>query len=125
MMVSVAKNHYTATELASMNLPGMPATKVGVRTKAERECWSYVQTTGMGGTRREYAPPADVVEAIKVRAAQQLVAAVPPCTLPQPARRPGHTACVSAPGACCGFAARRAPRNLSPCCLMPARMTRQ
>lgn len=68
------KNHYSATELASMQLSGMPATRENVRQRAERESWSFVEVKGRGGVRREYVPPADVMEAIRNRVAQTMLA---------------------------------------------------
>lgn len=70
----VLKSHYSASELSLMQLPGFPTTKVGVAAKAERECWPSVEATGIGGTRREYAPPALVIESIRIKAAEELVA---------------------------------------------------
>lgn len=70
----VVKTHYSAAELARMTLPGLPGTKGKVLAKAEREAWSFVELSGQGGLRREYAPPAAVMDAIRQKAAQRLVA---------------------------------------------------
>lgn len=75
------KAHYSATELAAMQLPDVPATKVGVRAKAKRESWPCVSITGVGGQRREFVPPTGIMEAIRLRAAQTLVASVPTKTI--------------------------------------------
>lgn len=75
------KAHYSATELAAMQLPDVPATKVGVRTKAKRESWPCVSITGVGGQRREFVPPTEIMEVIRLRAAQTLVASVPTKTI--------------------------------------------
>jgi putative transposase len=84
MMPAFNKTHYSAAELASMQLPGIPTSKGKALAKAIREGWKYVETKGVGGTRREFVPPAAVLDAIKTRAAQQLVASVPAQTLPAP-----------------------------------------
>lgn len=47
----------SAAEIAALNLPGLPRSKVGVRTLAEREGWSFEEKKGVGGTRRVYAVP--------------------------------------------------------------------
>ena len=78
----VVKSHYSATELAALRLPGLPTTKVGVRVKAEREDWPFIQKVGTGGPRREYAPPAAIVEAIKSQVALQIAATAQPAPLP-------------------------------------------
>jgi putative transposase len=69
----VIKTHYSAAELAVMRLPGIPTSKGKALAKAEREGWAYVRTKGIGGTRREYAPPPDVMESIKGHLVQQLL----------------------------------------------------
>jgi putative transposase len=77
MNTVVVKQYYSASELASMHLPGLPGSSVGIRNKAEREGWLFVEEKGIGGTRREYAPPSEVAEAIKAKAAREVVALVP------------------------------------------------
>lgn len=47
----------SASTLAALALPGVPKTKVGVRTLAERENWPFEETTGVGGKRRVYEIP--------------------------------------------------------------------
>lgn len=71
------KTHYTAAELAEMRLPNLPATKANVILFADRACWAAIQVQGRGGMRRLYAPSSEVMEAIRLRAAQTLVASVP------------------------------------------------
>jgi putative transposase len=78
----VVKSHYSAAELAAMRLPMLPTTKANVIAVAERSLWTAIEVVGRGGKRREYAPPPDVVEAIKAKAAQTLVASVPTKSLP-------------------------------------------
>ncbi|WP_136414766.1 Mu transposase C-terminal domain-containing protein [Herbaspirillum sp. ST 5-3] len=48
-----------------MRLPMLPTSKGKVLAKAEREAWPSTEVTGIGGKRREYAPPAPVMVAIK------------------------------------------------------------
>ncbi len=67
------KSHYSAAELAKMQLPGLPTNRDNVRLTAERECWPFVEKQGRGGMRREYSPPERVVAHIKEAAARALV----------------------------------------------------
>lgn len=55
----------TASTIAALELPGMPKTKVGVRTLAEREGWPYEEMTGVGGKRRVYVVPERLHPAIE------------------------------------------------------------
>lgn len=71
------KTHYSASELAGLRLTCLPGTSVAVRSKADRERWAFVEVTGTGGTRREYAPSAAVMAAIQTKVTQTLIAAVP------------------------------------------------
>lgn len=71
------KTHYSAAELAGMRLPGLPGTIRGVQLLAERAPWDCIEVTGRGGKRREYAPPADIMAAVRAQAAQQLAALAP------------------------------------------------
>src|SRR5471030_670819 len=70
------KQHYAATELVSLSIPGLPVTRNAIRVKAEREGWAFVEVPGLGGKRREYIPPKEVMETIKVKAASNFLAAV-------------------------------------------------
>ncbi|MFZ6748550.1 Mu transposase C-terminal domain-containing protein [Undibacterium sp. Ren11W] len=74
------KTHYSAAELAGMRLPGLPGTKVGLIAKADRDEWSFLEISGQGGLRREYTPPAEVLAAIRNKAAQELAALAPATT---------------------------------------------
>lgn len=84
MIQALSKTYYSAAELASMQLPGIPTSKGKALAKATREGWKFVETKGVGGTRREFVPPAAVLDAIKVRSAQQILASMPAQTLPAP-----------------------------------------
>lgn len=77
MIQTFTKTHYSAAELAAMQLPGIPTSKGKALAKATREGWCYVETKGVGGTRREFIPPAAVLDAIHARSAQKLVATMP------------------------------------------------
>ncbi|MDO8180189.1 MAG: Mu transposase C-terminal domain-containing protein [Undibacterium sp.] len=92
MNLAVLKTHYSAAELAAMRLPGLPSTKVGLLAKADRENWSFLEILGQGGKRREYAPPAQVIAAIRNKAAQELAALAPvaPVTAVAATRDRGH-----------------------------------
>jgi len=78
------KSHYSAGELAAMRLPGLPTSKVALRTKAEKEAWPSVEATGLGGTRRLYAPPQSIVNAIRAKTGERLVATAAAPMLPAP-----------------------------------------
>ncbi|STB70895.1 Mu transposase C-terminal domain-containing protein [Chromobacterium violaceum] len=82
MNAPLVKSHYSASELAALHLRGLPTSKVALIARAERESWPYVETTGRGGIRREYTPPAEVVAAIKAKAAESVAAAMPAPALP-------------------------------------------
>lgn len=77
------KTHYSAAELASMGLPELPTSRDNVRLTAERQCWPFIEKTGKGGIRREYIPPAEVMAAIKAKAAENLAACLPAPVLPR------------------------------------------
>lgn len=85
MTQAVVKTHYSAAELAGMALPGLPNTRQAFEIRAEKQQWNFIEvkSRGRNGIRREYAPPAEVLEAIKTKAAQALVATVPAPTLPK------------------------------------------
>lgn len=55
--MTAAKTHYSAVELAALQLPGLPGTERNIRALAERAAWSVreVPARGRTGTRREYA----------------------------------------------------------------------
>lgn len=76
MQVAV-KTHFSANELATLAIPGLPGTVRGVQILAQRQGWPYQSVTGIGGVRREYAPPAEVLASIRERAASQLVSTLP------------------------------------------------
>ena len=65
----VVKASYSASELAELRLPVLPTSKGKLIAKAARESWPFVETTGVGGTRREYTPPAEVMDSIRAKAA--------------------------------------------------------
>lgn len=73
-MNSALKSHYSAAELSALQVEGLPTSKGKLIAKAERECWSFVETKGKGGTRREYSPPAEVLAAIRAKAAEKVAA---------------------------------------------------
>lgn len=51
------KKLLSANEIAALQLPNMPTTKVGIRAVAERENWYFEEKKGLGGTRRLYEIP--------------------------------------------------------------------
>lgn len=54
-----------------MKLPGYPVTRQGWDTLVKRESWPFteVKSKGRGGVRREYKPPAHILELIRIRQA--------------------------------------------------------
>jgi len=65
------KTHYSAAELASMKLPGLPGTQQNVKARAKKEEWESRPRAGFGGG-HEYAItslPLEAINAIKTRAA--------------------------------------------------------
>lgn len=78
------KQRYSAKELADMGLEGLPTSKVGVAKLALRENWAFVDVDGNGGKRREYTPPAPVLNLIKARLLKDVMgtAIVPVANLP-------------------------------------------
>ncbi|MCW3479706.1 Mu transposase C-terminal domain-containing protein [Neisseriaceae bacterium JH1-16] len=82
MSQPLIKTHYSAAELAAMKLEGLPVSKGKVIAKAERESWPFEEVKGVGGTRREYAPPAVILAAIKTKAATVVAATMPARSLP-------------------------------------------
>ncbi|WP_175895727.1 Mu transposase C-terminal domain-containing protein [Burkholderia cepacia] len=73
----IVKTHYTASELATLDLPNVPATERGVRYSATREQWSARRR--VKGKGFEYALdslPADAQAEIRRRASAALVASV-------------------------------------------------
>ena len=51
------EQHYSAAEIADMNLPLLPKSKSAVIKKAEKEAWEYIEKTGVGGIRKLYKIP--------------------------------------------------------------------
>ncbi|WP_215782047.1 Mu transposase C-terminal domain-containing protein [Paludibacterium sp. B53371] len=80
--MSAIKSHYGAAELAAMKLPVLPTSKGKLIARADREGWPYVEVPGRGGVRREYTPPANVIAAIKAKAAEQVATTVTAPILP-------------------------------------------
>lgn len=76
------KSHYSASELAAMQLACLPTSRDNVRLMAEREGWPFSEKKGRGGIRREYAPPIEIMGAIKAKAAEHVAATMPAPSLP-------------------------------------------
>ncbi|WP_410499672.1 Mu transposase C-terminal domain-containing protein [Chitinibacter sp. S2-10] len=83
MNQAVIKTHYSASELAVMKLDGLPNSRQNMLLFVERHVWAYIEVTGKGGTRREYAPPPAIMAQIRDRAVQGAVAKAQ--SLPVPA----------------------------------------
>lgn len=74
------KSHYTAKELANMNLSSLPSTHCNVRVRAEKENWTSRKRVGKGGG-IEYAfksLPADVRAEIAQKQALEIAKAAAP-----------------------------------------------
>jgi hypothetical protein len=66
----VVSERFSARELAVLGLPGYPTTERGWVRLVEREAWKFRLVRGRGGKggmRREYQPPAPVLELIHAR----------------------------------------------------------
>ena len=77
----ILKSHYDADTLAAMAIPGLPKTRAAVFKRAKSEGWNYVEVQGKGGpggVRKEYQPPAEIMDAIRFKSAQSVVGAVEP-----------------------------------------------
>ncbi|AOJ69256.1 DNA-binding protein [Burkholderia savannae] len=87
-MQAIVKSHYTAPELATLGLPGVPTTEQGVRYSATREQWAARRRAKGKGL--EYALdslPAEAQAAIRHRASAALVTSVPAQTAKAVIRR--------------------------------------
>lgn len=49
---------YTAAEIASMNVPGLPTSKPNILARAKNENWYFETRTGVGGRRKVFQIPA-------------------------------------------------------------------
>ncbi|MYM80566.1 DDE-type integrase/transposase/recombinase [Duganella sp. FT50W] len=81
MNAVILKSHYDAETLASMAIDGLPTTRAAVFKRAKSEGWKFIEVPGKGGRgglRKEYLPPAKIMEAIRHKAAQKAVAVVEP-----------------------------------------------
>lgn len=65
------KKLLSASEVAALNLAGLPRTKVAIAARAEREGWYSETKTGLGGTRRVYEVPARYLTAAGDESASQ------------------------------------------------------
>lgn len=64
------KAHYSCTELAALQLPGMPANRQNWYELVKREGWASVEVKakgGKGGIKREYLVPARIARLIETR----------------------------------------------------------
>ncbi|MBC3928993.1 DNA-binding protein [Undibacterium sp. CY21W] len=82
MSTVIVKSQYTAAELTAMLLPGLPTSKVSIIALADRQNWNYTEVSGRGGLRREYTPPAEVMELIRHAATKQFAATITPQNMP-------------------------------------------
>lgn len=58
---------FSAAEIADLDLPGVPKTRAGVRSFAERENWYYEERSGVGGMRRVYRVPASYLRGAEAK----------------------------------------------------------
>lgn len=85
------KTHYSLAELSEMQLPGLPGTQRALLNKTKRENWPLIEVKGNGGPggiRREYAPPAEIMKAIRSKAATSLAATMQVATVTKPSEQP-------------------------------------
>lgn len=71
-MKIAVKTHYSAAELASMRLDGVPSSKSSMIELADRESWPRQKRAGRGGG-FEYLPPEAIMAQIRERAASALL----------------------------------------------------
>ncbi|MCQ4142808.1 Mu transposase C-terminal domain-containing protein [Vogesella sp. AC12] len=72
------KSHYSAAELATMKLPGLPETERGIRMAAERESWaSRPKAKGKGNEFALTSLPDAAQAHIRTAAARELLAKLP------------------------------------------------
>lgn len=72
-MTPAVKARYSAAEMIALRLESLPKSKVALLARAQREAWHFTEVKGIGGTRREFQPPADVMAEIRRRAASTLI----------------------------------------------------
>lgn len=74
------KSRYTVADLVGLALNCLPRSRQGLEHLVSREAWAFVEVKGKGGpggVRREYQPPAEVMEAIKKKALQAALKEAP------------------------------------------------
>lgn len=67
--MQAVKTRYSCSELAALQLPGLPTTERALRDLVDRESWEFteIKSRGRGGVKREYTPPAKVQKLIAAR----------------------------------------------------------
>ena len=73
------KTHYSAEELAQMDVPGLPGTSRNIRERAKKEGWLSQKRKGIGGG-CEYALeslPEEAQKAIREKVYQAVLASKP------------------------------------------------
>nr|WP_199866610.1 Mu transposase C-terminal domain-containing protein [Burkholderia ambifaria] len=75
-MSVIVKERYSSSELLAMRLDALPTSKAALLARADREAWRYSEVKGIGGTRREFEPPSNVMAEIRRKAAVKFVGAV-------------------------------------------------
>lgn len=81
------KTFYSSAELAAMKLAGLPSSKPGIKSRAEKEGWKsqvVAAKGGRGGVKTEYQPPKKVLDLIKQQELDQAVATVKQPLIQQP-----------------------------------------
>lgn len=80
MSAPIVKSHYSAAELAALRLDNTPTTDKGWEKWATRDAWAFVEvkSRGRNGARREYAVPPQIMDRIRLRAADTYIRAVAP-----------------------------------------------
>jgi len=97
------KTYYTTAELLAFGLEGLPRSRQGIEVLVAREKWPSIEvkgTRGRGGIRREYAPPALIMAAIKdqvvIRALTQSAPASAAAVIPSGSPLPPASAASTA-----------------------------
>lgn len=104
--MTAAKTHYSATELAGLQLPGLPGTTRGIEKLSSRSAWSFREVAARGGrngTRKEFAVaslPAQARQALLERKLTATIVSSSAANLPAPLPAAPSLAGLLIPQAC-------------------------
>ncbi|WP_434777655.1 Mu transposase C-terminal domain-containing protein [Neisseria sp. Ec49-e6-T10] len=67
------KVYFSVADLVDMGLKCLPTTRRRILEKTKNENWPFIEKTGKGGKRKEYAPPAYVLDEINQKQAIKVI----------------------------------------------------